>query len=268
MTRKLGINVGAVANMLPCDALELMREAGFEAFFTGSNVPEDVRAMKEKGESLGMTLDFLHAPFKEINTMWYAGADYIRVFNNMKQSIDAAADNNIPAVVIHVSTDWVPPQVNDRGFARYDELVNHAGERGVQIAFENLRRIGNLACIAERYEKVPHVGFCYDTGHEHGYTAPFQWMDLFKKKTLLTHIHDNMGPCDPSEGTPDYHWLPFDGTCDFRRVMSKLDQYGYTGTLMLEVSQKKKPEYLEMSPQDFLKTAFERIQTISGYSTL
>jgi sugar phosphate isomerase/epimerase len=121
----------------------------------------------------------------------------------------------------------------------------------------------NRRWLRSRSIPLPNVAFCWDNGHENCYTPDFEFMPLFHKRLVCTHLHDN----DGGRGY-DQHWLPFDGTCDFRRVMSKLDQYGYTGTLMLEVSQKKKPEYLEMTPQDFLKTAFDRIQTIAGYSTL
>ena len=45
-------------------------------------------------------------------------------------------------------------------------------------------------------------------------------------------------------------------------MMRKLDEYGYSGSLMLEVGQNR-PEYRAMSHEDFLATCYERIKKIS-----
>jgi sugar phosphate isomerase/epimerase len=60
----------------------------------------------------------------------------------------------------------------------------------------------------------------------------------------------------------DAHMLPFDGTYDYVQMMRKLDEYGYAGPLTLEVGQNR-PEYLAMSPEEFLATCYERIKKIS-----
>jgi sugar phosphate isomerase/epimerase len=45
-------------------------------------------------------------------------------------------------------------------------------------------------------------------------------------------------------------------------MMKKLDEYGYTGSLMLEVSQNRE-EYIKMTHEAFLATCYERILKIS-----
>ena len=261
--RKLGINAGCLVGITPYDALPLLKKAGFESFFTALCQKDAVAALRARADELGLDFDFIHAPFKGINDMWLSGMDYLTIFNGIKEAIDSAAAYNVPLVITHVSTGWNAPAVNDLGLSRYDELVLYAKERGVILAFENLRMVGNLAILIDRYEKVDNVGFCFDCGHEHCFTKSVRWLDVFGEKVCCTHIHDNYGrEWGDYESHVDLHLLPFDGTYDYAPMMERLDRYGFEGSLMLEVFQKK-PQYETMAPEEVLATAYERIKKIS-----
>jgi len=134
--------------------------------------------------------------------------------------------------------------------------------KNVRIAFENIRKLGNISALMERYAKIPEVGFCFDCGHEHCYLETVPFLDLFGKRTFCTHIHDNWGRDkeDPMKDA-DYHLLPFDGTYDYEAMMRRLDKYNYQGALTLEVS--KGTRYAEMSDEAFLTTCYDRIKKIS-----
>ena len=265
MKRKLGINVDCLRGIkTDMETLEIAHKLGFEAFFTGSRDLEEIAALKKRGDELGMDFEFIHAPFAGINEMWMPGMGYLTMFNAMKQTIDHAAACGVPTVITHVSSGWNPPQVNDLGFSRYDDIVLYAKEKGITVAFENLRMLGNLAAMIDRYEKVDNVMYCYDCGHEHCYTKTVSWIDIFTTRLLCTHIHDNPGrPFEDKVKDYDYHWLPFDGTVNYERMMQKLNEYGYKGSLMLEMNINVRPEYKEMGCEAFMKTAFERIKKIS-----
>lgn len=264
MKRKLGINASCLVGVSERDALEMIKEAGFEVFFSSRGYKiEDVVEIKKRADGLGLEYEFIHAPYRSINEMWMEGDGYLEVFDYMKASIDAAAECDIPYVITHVSSGWNAPNVNDLGLSRYDELVRYAKERGVTLAFENLRMLGNIACLVDRYEKMDNVRFCFDCGHEHCYTKTVSMMDVFTNRVCCTHIHDNHGrPFDDKVSDRDEHLLPFDGTYDYERMMRKLDKYDYRGSLMLEVSQSV-ANYKEMPCEEFLKTAYERIKKIS-----
>ena len=263
MERKLGIIAACLEGVREVDALEKIKAAGFESFFTGSYKREDVREIKQRADELGLEYEFIHAPFRNINAMWTSGLGYIEVFDYMKEAIDAASENGIPSVITHVSSGWNPPPVNDFGLSRYDELVLYARERGVVLAFENLRLLGNLACLVDRYEKLDNVRFCFDCGHEHCYTKTVSMLDVFTTRVCCTHIHDNHGRAlEDKVSDGDEHLLPFDGTYNYEKMMRKLDEYGYSGSLMLEVFQNI-DEYRRMSPEEFLSTCYERIKKIS-----
>ncbi|MBE6694617.1 MAG: sugar phosphate isomerase/epimerase, partial [Ruminococcaceae bacterium] len=201
--------------------------------------------------------------FDNINSMWFAGDEYLDIYNRMNTAIDSAAVSGVPVVVLHLSSKWDAPPITDMGLARFDAIVDHAENVGVKVAFENLRVLGNVAYFTDRYEHRDSVGFCYDVGHEYAYTKYIDWMDIFREKTLMTHIHDNFGRGPKKEGDGDLHLLPFDGTVNYEKMMRKLDEYGYAGDLTLEVFNSMSPEYLKMSNEEFLATAYERLLKIS-----
>ncbi len=264
MKRKLGINAACLDGVSELEALPALKEAGFEAFFTMAYHRDEVATIKARADELGLEYEFIHAPFHHINEMWMPGMGYLTVFDYMKESIDAAAENGIKSVITHVSSGWKAPQVNDLGLARYDELVLYARERGVVLAFENLRLLGNLACLVDRYWDLDNVRFCFDCGHEHCYTKTVSMMDVFTTHVCCMHIHDNFGRAlEDRTSDPDLHLLPFDGDYDYTQMMRKLDAYGYAGSLMLEVSQKRSDTYLAMSHEAYLATCYDRIKKIS-----
>ena len=263
MNRRLGINVDCLVEIDELKALDLIKAAGFETFFSNAYKNDTVSAIKKKADALGLTYEFIHAPFHHINELWKNGTGYLEVMEYMKESIDSAANNGIGIVITHVSSSWTPPPVNDMGLSRFDELVGYAKDRGITLAFENLRLLGNLACLADRYEKMENVRFCFDCGHEHCYTKTICMMDVFTTRVCCTHIHDNHGrPFDDKVNDRDEHLLPFDGTYNYEKMMRKLDEYNYKGSLMLEVNQEI-ADYRKMSAEEFLATCYERIKKIS-----
>ena len=261
--RKLGVTCDCIQGQPQTETLKMMQEVGFEAFFTNAYTEEAVSPIKRTADELGLTLNSLHAPFNGINSLWLPGMNYREIYQKILTTIDTAEHNGVPAVVVHISSGWNPPEMNDLGFSRFDSLVEYAIDKNVRIAFENLRMIGNLAYFADRYRKVENVGFCLDIGHQHCYTKTVNWTDIFRDRLLLTHIHDNFGIEEAYQQGTDLHYLPFDGTIDYTKMMRDLDKYGYTGELTLEVFNQARPEYEVLSPLEFLTTAYERLEKIS-----
>ena len=260
MKRKLGIICNCLKDEDPVKTLEKIKAAGFDCFFSGTASVDGVAALKKRADELGLEYEFIHAPFAGINNMWLPGMDYLSIYNGMKTAIDAAAENDVPMVILHVSSGWKVPEINDLGLARFDSLVVYAKERGVKVAFENLRKVGNVSYFVDRYEHMDNVVFCYDCGHEHCYTQTVCFPDIFRERMVCTHIHDNYGRGDLSIDDPDFHLLPFDGNLDFEAMMRSLDKYNYQGSLMLEVGNSR---HLDMTGEEFLATCYERIKKIS-----
>ncbi|MBQ2757538.1 MAG: sugar phosphate isomerase/epimerase [Clostridia bacterium] len=259
MERKLGVNSHCLKGVAEADALPILKNAGFDCFFSGVYTPEAVQDLKKRADEVGIDFAFIHAPWNELcadgkrvymNELWKHGIGHISLFNKVKTAIDSAAAADVKTVCMHLTEGWRSPLVTEIGLSRFDDIVAHAVKRGVKLAFENIYTLGALALLMERYERVPEVGFCYDNGHAHCYTETVPFLDLYGKRTLCTHIHDNFGRDkeDPMKDA-DYHLLPFDGNFDFADMMQKLDKYGYEGALTLEVWQQG--AYGDMMPEAF-----------------
>ena len=239
-------------------SLELLKKHGFSCFFSDVYDVESALSLRKKADELGLQYEFIHGPFKGVNAMWES-LETPEIYKELIKSIDTAASVGVQTVIVHVSSGWNAPKVNDVGLSRYDSLVEYAKKKGVTLAFENLRKLGNLACLMDRYEYCDNVGFCYDCGHEHCYTVTVPFADLFGKKFLCTHLHDNFGRSN--EGYDgDLHLLPFDGDIDYKKMMERLNKINYQGSLMLEVPL---AHYPDMSAEEFVKTAYERVKELS-----
>jgi sugar phosphate isomerase/epimerase len=51
-------------------------------------------------------------------------------------------------------------------------------------------------------------------------------------------------------------------------MMRKLDKYGYSGPLVLEVYRNVREDYKKLSPEEFMATSFGRIKRISELNQL
>ncbi len=262
MKRKLGINCNCIENLDTLTTLEKIKNAGFDSFFSNEYSPSRALKLRRRADELGLDYEFIHAPFKGVNSMWLEGDEHLKILSGMKESIDAASDAGVPAVIIHLSSGWKAPEICDLGLARYDALVDYAEKKGVILAFENLRMVGNIAYMRDRYENRASVGFCLDFGHEHAYTKNVSFADIFTDKLLYTHIHDNLGRGDERVGNPDRHMLPFEGTVDYKSIMKKLDKYSYKGSLMLEVFSERAVTKTR-SDEEFLKLCYKKLVKIS-----
>ena len=261
MDYKVGVLTSCLGGVAEVDAVEKIKNAGFEMIFAESNDVKTVATIKDRAEKFGLSLDFLHAPFRGINDFWLPGDAYLGLRDGIYSSIDAASAANVPAIVCHVSSGWFPPQLCDIGFSRFDALVDYAISKNVKVAFENLRKVGNLGAIMERYERIDSVGFCYDCGHEHCYTETMHFLDIYGSRLICTHIHDNHGRSKEDYwGDPDEHLLPFEGNIDYADMMRRIRATDYKGAITLEIF--KSNGHADMTDEEFLATAFDRVKKI------
>ncbi len=248
--RKIGINTRATRGLEYEDYVKAISELGFEATFTGVWDDQTMDMLTNLFARYGIAYEFIHSPFHHINDMWLDTEEGEQMHREILQSIDLCARLGVPVDVIHLSSGNTPPSISELGQKRYAELVEHAEKKNVLLAFENLRKLANVAWAMETFADSPNVGFCWDCGHELCFTPDIEFMRLFGKKLLCTHIHDNRGI-----SCIDDHYLPFDGKLDYNRFAEHIRNSGYTGTLTLEVSQHHDDRYQDFSPMEFLERA-------------
>ena len=252
--RKIGMNLGAYPEMDRKEDIAYLKWAGFDATFVYYFHREDAKLIRQTAEWLdraGITLDTIHAPFWGVNDLWRDGETAEKYFAELQDSILLASECRVPTVVMHLSSGDRPPNLNEKGFSRIDLLVQSARDKGIRVAFENQRKIANLAYVMERYEDDPAVGFCWDVGHEKCLSGGWEYMPMFGDRLAALHIHDN--PCRHNE---DLHMIPGDGKIDYRRMAELIRESGYTGTLMLELMEKPSGKYDNLTPEEYYSRAY------------
>ncbi len=254
--REIGINLGARTEMDVPTFCAHIRELGFTRVFSGSTDPEKVRCQAEHVHAAGLCYDTLHAPFKKImNLIWHDGEEGEDTLRQLVTCVDLCAEISAPIAVVHLSAGDNAPPPTDIGRARFIRLVEHAAAKGVKIAFENQRKLANIAWAFEEFKDADHVGFCWDCGHEGCFTPGRRYMPLFGDRLICTHIQDNEGILNQ-----DTHLIPFDGALDFGYVAEAL-RTAPAVPLILEMKRKALP-YEGMSDEDYLVRAAEAIKRV------
>lgn len=261
--RRTGINYSPTKGLTVNDSVLLIRAAGFDCVFTGFKDRRSVLNYANVFSSSGLLYESVHAPFDGINSIWLDGDAGETMLGRLIDCMDACADAGVPIMVAHLSSGKNAPCVRDVGRARWDSLVAHAVRTGVKIAFENQRKLANLAFVMELYADIPEVGFCWDCGHESCFTPGIEYMPLFGKRLIYTHIHDNFGPGEVNDG--DIHYLPFDGGIDYGRVAEHIRRSGFAGTLTLEVKGPSSAKYDgAFTPYGYYEEAYARLAKIAA----
>ena len=249
--RKLGMNIVGFPGYSMPEILSLIKNAGFESFFSGFSSDEQIGKISEESRKNGLFYETVHAPSKGINNIWLDTEDGELPLKAFIDCADACAHYGVPVMIIHLSSGENAPCVSDIGRSRWDRLVEHAGKLGVTLAFENQRKLANLAFVFELYKDASHVRFCWDNGHEACFTDGMEYMPIFGKKTVALHIHDNT-----VEYNKDLHYLPFDGKIDFNHVAMHIRNAKYDGTVMLEVGYKNSTIYEGYTPEQYYARAY------------
>ena len=247
--KRIGIIFDTCEEIDDCTRVSLMQKHGFEATFLMSNDPlmeERVALLREAG----IAIDNCHAPFDGINNMWLDTDAGDEMLARLISGVQNCARHKIPLIVVHLSSGDEPPRVGGTGLARFDRLIARAEELGVAVAFENQRKLGNLALAMEYY---PKAGFCYDTGHEACFTPGREYMPLFGDRMIALHLHDNS-----AKYNADDHVLPYDGKADLERSARQIAASPYQGTIMSESM--KGSFYRAITPEEYYTRAEKAIR--------
>ncbi|MDA3650281.1 sugar phosphate isomerase/epimerase [Saccharopolyspora indica] len=182
---------------------------------------------------------------------------------HLRHAIDAAQALGVPHVGTFVGRDWTKPVADNLAEAEriFPELVDYAGERDVKIIVENCVMEGwhpdgypgNLAYSPELWEWMFGLGLYLNWDPSH-----LTWIGIDPVETIapyadrIVHAQAKDVELDPvarnrygffgkadKGGDPwDMGWwryrVPGLGEVDWRRVVDRLYEHGFTGTLSVE----------------------------------
>ncbi len=245
---KTGINWNAFGAGKISDEkqIELLLKNGFESTFADSEC-EELAGLVKKLNANGITCESCHAPFKGINLIWLPGEAGEAMAQTLINSAEKCAQAGVPVLVCHLSSGDNAPRITDLGYERFKRVVDSAAEKGVTVAFENQRKLANLAFAMEEY---PEAGFCWDVGHEKCFAFGREYMPLFASRLKAVHIHDNY-----AVHNRDVHKLPFDASINYERTAELLAASGYSGAVMLEVFAKTSGDYDDFTAEEYYERA-------------
>lgn len=252
-----------------------LRQAGFCAVSPVFTPNLDMDFLALEIEKNNMMIQSLHAPHGGLAHLWNsADPQSEERSQNVLNSIAAAARFHIPVVVMHgwQGLDYSFPD-HPLDFTNFDRFVDFAGEMGVGLAFENLEGEEYLEALMDRYRNVPHVGYCWDSGHDHCYPHKLDFLSFFGNRLIMTHINDNLG-LRQSDGSPsasdDLHFLPFDGNILWEIELERLKNKPRQQILNFEIKKRSTSTaprdliYDRLSSAEFFHLAGERAKMIAS----
>lgn len=233
----------------------LIKKAGFDCvmlwwsdkFGRGDGYQKDAQLALDAG----LIVENIHAPVHEQNFLSLDNLDGKNVFQNYLQGIDDCSKNSIPTMVIHLPDDTYP--LNNMGMERLRTIIFSAEDKRIQVAFENLSNVNNLAFVLDSF-RSRYVGFCYDSCHHKNYAPNNDLLKCFGNRLMALHLQDNGGKYNQ-------HQLPFDGNIDWTEVMDSISLTGYKGATSLEPMNW---EYKYLPIQQFLSLAYQKAKKLDN----
>lgn len=232
------------------ETINAIKKAGFKNVFVqwynkDWNITEEeqLKIIKEKG----LNVIFAHLGYQNINDLWLEDNIGDKLIDRYKKDIKICKENNIPMVVMHLTSKSKAPKYNEIGLKRLQKIVDYAELLNIKVAFENTKIKGYLDYVIKNIHNK-NVGICFDSGHYHVHFNDDLNFSNFKNRIFAVHFHDN-------DQTGDLHLYPFDGTLDWEKVIKNLKDASYEGYITLEIIYQNK--YLEMGIENFYKKGYE-----------
>ena len=238
------------------DRYKLIKEAGFDTVMLwwseGFNRGKDYKNSVQYALNAGLSIENIHTPVQDQNNLSLDNQDGERVIQCYLQCIKDCSEFNIPTMVIHLPNDKYP--INKLGMKRIERITNQAEEFNVNVAFENLENIHNLALVLN-HANSKQIGFCYDCCHQANYAIADDLLGKYGERLMAMHLHDN-------GGQRNQHQLPFSGNVNWPMVMQKIALTGYKGATTLEPMNWG---YENLSIQEFLSSAYNKAKELDNW---
>ena len=253
-------------------ALKMIKDAGFDGVdysfnqlgngqaINLSDHLKKANAVKRILDDTGLFCSQAHAPFGLQYGVKFDMDD--NRFADTVRSIEFASVLGVKQIVVH--TVYMPE--NADFFACnidfYKSLESYAKNCGVQIAVENLVANPQLckpSVLSDfvRQLNSPIFSACADLGHAMITGTPPEDFVAGMEKGILKCIH-----VQDTDGVLDRHWIPYQGVQNWDAVMRALADYGYDGTLDMEVIHS-----FDFLPDELILSALKYTATVGRFLT-
>lgn len=267
MNYKLCLGTGMGFSNSTEEQIRLIKEAGFDGFFTEMDTDENLMKYAEIAKEANLIYQSVHAPFGKMHIVWEGTEkEAEEVISELKGCIDACVKIGVPLLICHVIIGMERCTPNEKGASLFRNLAEYAKENKIKIAFENTEGEEYLQAVMKKCKDLENVGFCFDSGHEMCYNGNRDMLSLYGDRLIATHLNDNMGMKDKSIKTwhDDLHLLPFDGIADWKNIAERLKKSICPEFLTFELVSTNKPErnyhdrYKDLLFEDYVKEAYNR----------
>ncbi|MGH3688047.1 MAG: sugar phosphate isomerase/epimerase family protein [Pseudonocardiaceae bacterium] len=216
-------------------AFELAAELGYdgiEVMVWGDPVSQDVAALAALATRHRIPVLALHAPCLLIAQRVWAADPVVR----LDLTVHAATELGAGVVVVHPPFRWQRDYA--MGFAQQIAALEAAS--GLTIAVENMFPVRRGRLSVSSYVPSPDptdVGYShYTLDLSHTATAGVDAVAMAQRMgSQLAHLH----LADGSGAPRDEHLVPGRGSQPCAEVCQVLAEYGFTGTVVLEVSTRR-----------------------------
>lgn len=268
MNRKICLSTSDSFGISEYEQLKAFKKAGFDGFFTMFLSREHIAEMRSYADELGLYFQSIHAEFRGMCDFWKEGEVGEKVTQNLLETVSAAAEFNVPLVIMHAYIGWFfsDEKPTNIGLERFGRIVAVAEKCGVKIAVENTEGEEFFAAMLDTYQNK-NVGFCWDTGHEMCYRTR-KTVEKYISRLFGTHINDNLGVRTPDGKiywTDDLHLLPFDGIADWERNAHMLKNFDGELTAELKFCDESdcpEHDYRAMKFETYLAEVITRLRKI------
>lgn len=248
--------------------VRILKDAGFDGFFSNWGGRSDTLRLAEAARDLGMAYQSVHAPFHHVRDLWgadEAAADAAR--DELLACLEDCRRAGVGLMVCHAFIGFKDHTPTEIGLRRFATLADAAEKAGVKLALENTEGLEYLEALMEFFRGNSFVGFCWDSGHEMCYNYSRDLLATYGARLLGTHLNDNLGIRDRDGAITwldDLHLLPFDGIADWRYNRDRLRKCAFEGPLTFELNIGSKPNRHEndlyglMKPEVYLAECYKR----------
>ena len=113
--RKLGVNYSAKWGVPFAEFLKIIKDIGYDCFFTGVPKAENIAPMAQAAAELGLEWETMHAPFGHINDIWFEGEGGDTMLSELINGVNACVAANARILVVHLSSgNNAPPRYRHR----------------------------------------------------------------------------------------------------------------------------------------------------------